>query len=140
MHAVNPCVTSLTGALPTPEPDRNMRDAGTFGSLMASRAPGSTSPSGSRGAGESVTSGGPLRNRASPAVPREVVDVITQLRRDERTLDRSLRRALAGHDFDMPQLVALQSLAFKYSQRVELLGKLVDRLTGAVKQTLQMQV
>jgi hypothetical protein len=140
MHAVNPCVTSLTGAVPTPEPERIARGATTFGALMTSRAPGSSSPGGNRGAPESATSGGPLRNRASAAVPTELVDVITQLRRDERTLDRSMRRALAGHDFDMPQLVALQSLAFKYSQRVELLGKLVDRLTGAVKQTLQMQV
>ena len=75
-----------------------------------------------------------------PALSTELVNVITRLRRDERTLDRAMRRALAGHDFDMPQLVALQSLAFRYSQRVELMGKLVDRLTGAVKQTLQMQV
>ncbi len=73
-------------------------------------------------------------------MPKEVVEVLTELRRDERRLDRFLRRALAGQQFEMPQLVALQSLAFKYSQRVELLGKLVDRLTGAVKQTLRMQV
>ena len=66
--------------------------------------------------------------------------MITRLRRDERRLDRHLRRALAGQQLEMPQLVALQSLAFRYSQRVELLGKLVDRLTSAVKQTLQMQV
>ena len=84
--------------------------------------------------------GGPLKSPKRTELPADLVDVITRLRRDERRLDRHLKRALAGHQLDMPQLVALQSLAFKYSQRVELLGKLVDRLTGAVKQTLQMQI
>jgi len=136
MHALNPCVARPVVASAGAEPHRITDGAKTFGATLTAqaRAPGSraTGPGSAQG-------DGPLRNR-KPVVPSALVDAITKLRRDERTLDRYLRRALAGHDFDMPQLVALQSLAFKYSQRVELMGKLVDRLTGAMKQTLQMQV
>ncbi len=117
---------------PGPEPTPPSRDPGTFHAVLQAQGPGVTP--------EPAGAGGPLKSHRSPALPSELVDVITRLRRDERRLDRHLKRALAGHQLDMPQLVALQSLAFKYSQRVELLGKLVDRLTGAVKQTLQMQV
>jgi len=130
----------MMGASPSPKPEPTAEVTQTFGALMGSGAPSSTTPGDAPGGPGSNQGSGPLRNRAGPTLPSELVDVVTQLRRDERTLDRSVRRALAGHDFDMPQLVALQSLAFKYSQRVELLGKLVDRLAGAVKQTLQMQV
>ena len=109
--------------------------AQTFARLLGPSGPGPTDANG-------PSRGGPLRATPAnaPGISGELVDVLTRIRRDERTLDRSVRRALAGHDFELPQLVALQSLAFKYSQRVELLGKLVDRLTNAVKQTLQMQV
>lgn len=136
MHALNPCIARPLVAAPGPEPARITHDAKTFGSMLKSQVRAPASPAVGPG---SVQGDGPLRDR-KPVVPSELVDVVTKLRRDERTLDRYLRRALAGHDFDMPQLVALQSLAFKYSQRVELMGKLVDRLTGAMKQTLQMQV
>ncbi len=106
------------------------------------QAPGDPDPA--KGNGplrvQTTTAMKPEPVKPESALSTELVNVITKLQKDERTLDRTMRRALAGHDFDMPQLVALQSLAFKYSQRVELMGKLVDRLAGTIKQTLQMQV
>ncbi len=148
MHAVKPCIARSVVAAPGPGPGpATPPSSGTNRFGDGSQAFGSWMNAGATALGQpDPLSGGPLRDRAGPArtsepaVSTELVNVITKLRRDERTLDRTLRRALAGHDFSMPQLVALQSLAFKYSQRVELMGKLVDRLTGAVKQTLQMQV
>ena len=92
------------------------------------------------GAGGARSPAGPLRSSEARVVPRELTDVITELRRDERRLERYVRRAMAGRDFELPELVAMQSLVFRYSQRVELLSKLVDRVTGALKQTLQTQI
>jgi hypothetical protein len=34
----------------------------------------------------------------------------------------------------------MQSLVYRYSQRVDLFSKLVERVTGAVRQTLQTQI
>jgi hypothetical protein len=151
MYAVTPCIAQLVVASPSPGSNGTRGTNGTpgtnpptdgaksFGSWMKPQTQGTKVSGPAKG-------DGPLRDHAGPAPPAEsalsseLITVITKLRKDERTLDNSMRRALAGHDFDMPQLVALQSLAFKYSQRVELMGKLIDRLTGALKQTLQMQV
>lgn len=136
---VPPCIPAGLAAglraAPGPDPNAIPDGAQAFARLLGLSGPGPTDVAGPE-------NGGPLRPSAAKAsgISGELVDVLTRIRRDERTLERSVRRALAGHDFELPQLVALQSLAFKYSQRVELLGKLVDRLTNAVKQTLQMQV
>ena len=106
-------------------------EPGTFRALLAQR-PGAGMPT--------PAAAGPLRPAEGPAVSKQITDVITQLRRDEKRLERYVRRAMAGQDFELPELVAMQSLVFRYSQRVELLSKLVDRVTGAVKQTLQTQI
>ena len=84
---------------------------------------------------------GPLREPQAPgSLSNRLAGLWEQIGRDERRLDRYVRRALAGAEFDLPEIVAMQRLAFRYTQRVELLSKLVDRLTGAIRQTLQTQV
>lgn len=48
-------------------------------------------------------------------------------------------RALRGGDLSASELLALQAGIYRYSEAVELTTKFVDRLTGAVKTTLQSQ-
>ncbi len=74
------------------------------------------------------------------AVTQELTEALTRIRTEERKLDRFLRRARHGADFELSELVQMQSLVYRYTRQVELLSKLVERVTGAVKQTLRTQV
>lgn len=69
-----------------------------------------------------------------------VTQALARIRQDERRLDRYVKRALRGGDFSLQELVAMQSVVYRYSQRVEMLSKLVERVTGAVKQALRTPV
>jgi hypothetical protein len=55
----------------------------------------------------------------------------------EATLDRALRGGASSASPE--QLLALQATVHRYAQEVELAAKLVDKLTGAVRQVLTSQ-
>jgi len=76
----------------------------------------------------------------SPEHSQALTSTLARLRKDERRLDSYVRRALGGGDFSLQELVAMQSLVYRYTQRVEMLSKLVDRVTSAVKQALRTPV
>lgn len=59
--------------------------------------------------------------------------------RGERLLDRVIGSARRGAAFTNQELIAIQAGVYRYTQALELAGKLVDKLTGAVRQTLQSQ-
>lgn len=69
---------------------------------------------------------------------REVLeDAATDIARREAVLDRALSRRAAPLGPD--QLLALQATVQRHSQEVELAAKLVDKLTGSVRQVLTSQ-
>lgn len=53
-------------------------------------------------------------------------------------IDRAIRRGSRG-ETDPGHLLALQAGVYRYTQELELASKLVDKATGALKQTLQSQ-
>lgn len=74
----------------------------------------------------------------SVATPlRRAVEKIAE---DERRMEKYMRRALNGRVESVQQLISLQVTVYRYSQQVEVLSKMVDRTTQAVKQTLQTPV
>ena len=80
---------------------------------------------------------GPPRGPAgAPQVRRLLVDLVD----GERKLDQVIRSALSGRDFSMQELIAIQATVLRHSQEVETVSRLLDRLTGAIKTTLQTQV
>jgi hypothetical protein len=58
----------------------------------------------------------------------------------EARLDAILEAAARGKTFTPTELLAMQATVFRYSQTVEVLSRVTDRLVGAVKQTLGTQV
>ena len=56
-------------------------------------------------------------------------------------IERAVRRAGrgGGEGLEPAQLLALQTGVYRYTQELELASKLVDKATGAIKQTLQSQ-
>ena len=66
--------------------------------------------------------------------------VVGQIAESQRKLDRILKLAESGKTFTPAELLAFQAHAYRASQEIDLAGKVVDKATGAVKQTLQTQV
>jgi hypothetical protein len=58
----------------------------------------------------------------------------------ENRIDALLRAAAGGKTFSPGELLALQASVFRYSQTVEVVSRVADRLVGAVKQTMGTQV
>lgn len=56
----------------------------------------------------------------------------------ERMIDKALRSTRAG-TLSYERLLALQAGVYRYTREVELAGKLVERSTSALRQTLQSQ-
>ena len=58
----------------------------------------------------------------------------------EKQVDALLEAAARGKTFTPAQLLAMQATVARYSQTVEVVSRVADRLVGAVKQTLGTQV
>jgi hypothetical protein len=58
----------------------------------------------------------------------------------ERNMDVLLQAAATGRTFRPGELLALQAAVFRYSQTVEVVSRVADRLVGAIKQTMGTQV
>jgi len=58
----------------------------------------------------------------------------------ENQVDKLLHAAATGKTFSPAELLALQSTVFRYSQTVEVVSRVADRMVGAIKQTLGTNV
>jgi hypothetical protein len=58
----------------------------------------------------------------------------------EKQVDALLEAAARGRTFTPAQLLAMQATVARYSQTVEVVSRVADRLVGAVKQTMGTQV
>jgi hypothetical protein len=87
--------------------------------------------------------------RATPAVatmpaPRSLAGPVrAMLERamgSEKQIDALLDAAARGKTFKPGELLAMQATVARYSQTVEVVSRVADRLVGAVKQTMGTQV
>jgi hypothetical protein len=60
--------------------------------------------------------------------------------RAEKKVDALLEAAARGKTFTPGELLSMQATVARYSQTVEVVSRVADRLVGAVKQTLGTQV
>ncbi len=77
------------------------------------------------------------------ATPAKATPVRTMLERmvgAENQVDQLLHAAATGKTFSPAELLALQSTVFRYSQTVEVVSRVADRVVGAIKQTLGTNV
>ena len=71
---------------------------------------------------------------------REVLSKTAKsIAKGERVIDRAIAQARRGRAMEPGELIALQAGVYRYTQEVELASKMVEKTTGAVKQTLQSQ-
>lgn len=74
-----------------------------------------------------------------PAAEAALRASVQSIVRGERLVSGVINAARHGATFSNEQLIAIQAGVYRYTQELELAGKLVDKATGAVRQTLQSQ-
>ena len=93
-------------------------------------------------AGKSAPGHGAPPPQPPPPIPAStaVRGVLERAVAAERNLDALLASAARGKTFSPAELLALQATVFRYSQTVEIVSRVADRLVGAVKQVMGTQV
>jgi hypothetical protein len=74
----------------------------------------------------------------SPAGP--VRAMLERAMGSEKQIDALLDAAARGKTFKPGELLAMQATVARYSQTVEVVSRVADRLVGAIKQTIGTQV
>jgi hypothetical protein len=86
---------------------------------------------------------GAAKTTVTPAPPAPASPMRAMLERavgNEKQIDALLDAAARGKTFKPGELLALQATVARYSQTVEVVSRVADRLVGAVKQTMGTQV
>jgi hypothetical protein len=94
----------------------------------ASRADSPAAPSPASARPKAPRGGNPLRAMLERAIG------------NEKQIDALLDAAAHGKTFKPAELLAMQATVARYSQTVEVVSRVADRLVGAVKQTMGTQV
>lgn len=66
--------------------------------------------------------------------------MIQDLEKGEGALDKLINGSLRGKSFSQTELLGLQASMYKYSQELDLTGKVVEKATNGLKDTLKTQV
>ena len=68
------------------------------------------------------------------------VKMMGDIEKGQGVMDRLISEGLSGHNFQNSELLALQAGMYKYTQELELTGKVVEKATSGLKDTLKTQV
>ena len=68
------------------------------------------------------------------------VQMMNKIEKGEHVMDRLIEEGLSGRNFQNSELLALQAGMYKYTQELELTGKVVEKATSGLKDTLKTQV
>jgi len=112
---------------------------GSFATLLDERqgpAPASAAPAVAVPAG----AGAAQAPNRGPAAGPAVRAMLERTLGTERQVDALLEAAARGKTFSPAELLALQATVARYSQTVEVISRVADRLVGAVKQTMGTQI
>jgi hypothetical protein len=71
---------------------------------------------------------------------QQAVRMLDRVSEAQQRLERILELACSGKTFTPNELIALQAHVYQASQELDLVGKVVEKATGGVKQVLQTQV
>jgi hypothetical protein len=86
----------------------------------------------------------PVTSAATPPAPRSpgspVRAMLERAMGSEKQIDALLDAAARGKTFKPGELLAMQATVARYSQTVEVVSRVADRLVGAIKQTMGTQV
>lgn len=69
-----------------------------------------------------------------------MLKLIEDIERGQGVMDKLIESGLSGKQFSSSELLALQAGMYKYTQELELTGKVVEKATTGLKDTLKTQV
>jgi predicted transglutaminase-like cysteine proteinase len=69
-----------------------------------------------------------------------MVKMMGDLEKGQGVMDKLIESGLSGRQFSSSELLSLQAGMFKYTQELELTGKVVEKATSGLKDTLKTQV
>jgi hypothetical protein len=137
----------------SPAPTGRRLDSDFQRSLMAADSGG---PAATPAACKAQPNQGPLRtgaanaggpeNHSGPTTaaqtdgPSPLRRQFEKLLKDEAKVEKHLKRTMRRGVSSMEELLKIQMSVYRYVQHVDLMSKVVDRVNGAVKQTLQTRV
>jgi hypothetical protein len=99
-----------------------------------------STPEAPRSVKNAVEPGSRLEVAAPPAARPGGTRILGEVQRAQARLDQLLKMAESGRTFSPAELLAFQAHACRASQELDLAGKVVEKGTSAVKQTLQTQI
>jgi len=73
-------------------------------------------------------------------VGSQISKMISGIEQGQGEMDKVLKLATSGAKMNNQSLLAMQVMVFKYSQELDLTGKVVDKATSGLKDTLKTQV
>jgi hypothetical protein len=69
-----------------------------------------------------------------------VSSMVQNIEKGGATMDKLINGGLSGKNFSNSELLSLQAGMYKYTQELELTGKVVEKATSGLKDTLKTQV
>lgn len=67
-------------------------------------------------------------------------NMVKNLVEGQNKMEKIMDLALSGRQFSPQEMLIMQAGVFRYSQEVELTGKVIDKATAGIKQTMNTQV
>lgn len=69
-----------------------------------------------------------------------LAQMLSEIERGQDVMDKLIKAGVSGKEFSSSELLALQASVYRYSQELELTGKVVEKATSGLKDTLKTQV
>lgn len=69
-----------------------------------------------------------------------LMGMVQNIEKGQASLDKLISASLKGKTFSNSELIGLQASMYKYTQELELTGKVVEKATSGLKDTLKTQV
>jgi hypothetical protein len=66
--------------------------------------------------------------------------MISHMEKGQGVMDKLIQAGMSGAKMNQGELIALQAGVYKYTQEMELTGKVVEKATSGLKDTLKTQV
>ena len=71
---------------------------------------------------------------------RTMTSLLADMEKGQSVMDKLINAGVSGKNFSSSELLALQAGMYKYTQELELTGKVVEKATTGLKDTLKNQV
>lgn len=66
--------------------------------------------------------------------------MLGEMEKGQGMMDKLIKAGVSGKEFSNAELLSLQASMYKYTQELELTGKVVEKATSGLKDTLKTQV